>query len=72
MIIEATQYHLGMRNPPRGVCFCNEAPQGGFAHIHTLEGIHSVINNDWVITGVKGERYPCKPDIFAATYDEVK
>ncbi len=27
---------------------------------------------DWIITGVKGERYPCKPDIFAATYDPVE
>jgi len=40
--------------------------------IKTLEG--EMIGNmgDWIITGVKGERYPCKPDIFAATYDEVK
>ncbi len=26
---------------------------------------------DWIITGVKGERYPCKPDIFTATYEEI-
>lgn len=37
--------------------------------IKTLEGWHLVIPGDWVITGVKGEKYPCKPDIFAATYD---
>ena len=40
--------------------------------IDTLEGGHIVCPGDWIITGVKGERYPCKPDIFAATYDEVK
>jgi hypothetical protein len=37
--------------------------------IDTLEGGHNVCPGDWIITGVKGERYPCKPDIFAATYD---
>ncbi len=37
--------------------------------IDTLEGGHIVCPADWVITGVKGERYPCKPDIFEATYE---
>jgi hypothetical protein len=37
--------------------------------IQTLEGGHIVTPGDWIITGVKGEHYPCKPDIFAATYD---
>jgi hypothetical protein len=41
-------------------------------HIHTLEGVHRVTVGDWIITGVKGERYPCKPDIFAATYEPVE
>lgn len=39
--------------------------------IDTLEGGHIVCPGDWIITGVKGEHYPCKPDIFAATYDLV-
>lgn len=39
--------------------------------IRTLEGPMRVSTGDWVITGVKGERYPCKPDIFAATYEAV-
>jgi hypothetical protein len=39
--------------------------------IPTLEGIMEVTPGDWIITGVKGEHYPCKPDIFAATYDPV-
>jgi hypothetical protein len=39
--------------------------------IHTLEGTHSASVGDWIIQGVKGEFYPCKPDIFAATYEEV-
>jgi len=37
--------------------------------IDTLEGGHIVCPGDWIITGVKGENYPCKPDIFEATYD---
>lgn len=39
--------------------------------IDTLEGGHIVCPGDWVITGVKGEYYPCKPDIFEATYERV-
>ena len=46
-----------------------------FAHdavvINTLEGTMRGERGDWIIRGVKGELYPCKPDIFAATYDEV-
>ncbi len=38
-------------------------------YIRTLEGGHVVTPGDWIITGVKGEFYPCKPDIFAATYE---
>jgi hypothetical protein len=40
--------------------------------VPTLEGNHQVSFGDWVITGVKGEKYPCKPDIFAMTYDPVE
>lgn len=39
--------------------------------IDTPEGGHRVCPGDWIITGVRGEHYPCKPDIFAATYDAV-
>lgn len=37
--------------------------------IHTLEGDHLARKGDWIIKGVKGEFYPCKPDIFEKTYD---
>lgn len=40
--------------------------------IDTLEGGHIVCPADWIITGIKGEKYPCKPDMFEATYEEVK
>jgi hypothetical protein len=39
--------------------------------IDTLEGGHVVCPGDWIITGIKGELYPCKPDIFDATYEQV-
>lgn len=40
--------------------------------IETLEGDMLADPGDWIIRGVKGEFYPCKPDIFAATYDEAE
>ena len=40
--------------------------------IPTLEGEHIATVDDWIIKGVKGEFYPCKPDIFRMTYDIVK
>ena len=43
-------------------------PLGGLT-ICTLEGDMRADIGDWVIQGVKGELYPCKPDIFAATYE---
>jgi len=39
--------------------------------IETLEGVMSAQPGDWIIRGVKGELYPCKPDIFEATYESV-
>lgn len=39
--------------------------------IKTLEGRLHVSPGDWIITGVKGEKYPCRPDIFEATYEKV-
>lgn len=39
--------------------------------INTLEGEMAAIAGDWIIRGVQGEYYPCKPDIFDATYEEV-
>jgi hypothetical protein len=39
--------------------------------IETLEGTMHADPGDWIITGVHGEKYPCKPDIFALTYEPV-
>lgn len=48
----------------------NVAPQGGLT-IATLEGAMHASLGDWIIKGVNGEFYPCKPDIFAKTYELV-
>ena len=40
--------------------------------IPTLEGEHIATENDYIIKGIAGEFYPCKPDIFEKTYDEVE
>lgn len=47
---------------------CNR-PMHDHGWIDTLEDGHNVCPGDWIITGIKGERYPCKPDIFEATYE---
>lgn len=41
-------------------------------YIETLEGTMKANVGDYVITGIKGEKYPCKPDVFHGTYEEVK
>lgn len=41
-------------------------------HISTLEGVMLAEPTDWIIRGVKGELYPCKPDVFDATYEGVR
>jgi hypothetical protein len=44
---------------------------GGYCFIDTLEGRMNAAVGDWIIRGVKGEFYPCKPDIFEQTYEAV-
>lgn len=58
-----------VKAPSSGVSISAES---GNIVIATLEGEMVVQNGDWVIQGVKGEFYPCKPDIFHATYVEVE
>jgi hypothetical protein len=51
---------------------CCLDPGTGQWYIETLEGKHWCTLGDMIIRGVKGEFYPCKPDIFAATYERVE
>ena len=47
-----------------------DKPEGDvYIEINTLEGVMKASLNDWIIKGVNGEFYPCKPDIFYATYE---
>jgi hypothetical protein len=75
VVIEAEQFddafvvkHYGTAHWPVGVRFLDN----DHAEIPTLEGIMLARRGDWIITGVRGEKYPCKPDIFAATYEPVE
>ena len=43
-----------------------------YIEIETLEGLMKASFGDYIIKGIKGEFYPCKPDIFIATYEEVR
>ena len=54
-----------------GQAACRHCSQTMHVHgwIDTLEGGHIACPGDWIITGVQGERYPCKPDVFALTYE---
>lgn len=56
----------------RDVFYC-EGP-GGLREMEivTLEGRMTASAGDWIIRGIKGELYPCKPDIFEASYDPVQ
>lgn len=47
-------------------------PPMGVLVIPTLEGNHDAKPGDWIIRGVKGEYYPCKPEIFEMTYEPVE
>ncbi|MEV2312373.1 hypothetical protein ABNE62_22875 [Paenibacillus larvae] len=58
--------------PPRSICTeCGDRLER-HGNCPTLEGHHIVCPGDYIIRGVKGEYYPCKPDIFAETYEPVE
>ena len=71
VVIEAIQYTK--ENYVECINFCGERFYGNLDDdiIETLEGQHKASLGDYIIKGVKGEIYPCKPDIFEMTYEEV-
>ena len=69
VVIEAEQFKKDVCIP-EGV-YIDPMSSTGYS-IDTLEGKHEVKDRDFIITGVKGERYPCKPDIFELTYEKVE
>jgi hypothetical protein len=54
-----------------GSLWCKTAESNGPLYITTPEGIMCASIGDWIIRGIQGELYPCKPDIFEATYEAV-
>lgn len=75
VVIEAVQF---TGKNPRTVFEWMGKPDGDAGYIQdkelfieTLEGVMTAKPGDWIIRGVKGEFYPCKPDIFEATYEAV-
>jgi hypothetical protein len=71
VIIEATQWFKNGDHPAVQISRFAQV-SGRVGVIDTLGGEMTVTPGDWIITGVKGEHYPCKPDIFEATYDKVE
>jgi len=87
VIIEAEQFLKDKMPYPSGVfiggSYCANHEGGEWCELHksnhlfpvykikTLEGEHIVSHRDWIIKGVKGELYSCKPDIFEQTYEPV-
>lgn len=70
IVIEAEQFFHDKLPWPDGVLF-NSVIGPNVFKIETPEGEHFVTPGDWIITGIKGEKYPCKSDIFEATYEPV-
>jgi hypothetical protein len=85
VVIEAVQYVGAVNGTPiftgdgEGPRWLTDALESGALKqgpicldVHTLEGVMAAAPDDWIIRGVKGEIYPCKPDIFAASYEDAK
>lgn len=81
IVVEAERYSPGMEDgfecpaafcPWDGLSGCKNQCGEGKPFIRTLEGKLLISHGDYIITGVKGERYPCKPDIFLETYEIVR
>jgi hypothetical protein len=72
VVIEATQWFKKGDHPAVTRHPSRLPREEGYGWCHTLEGGHVVTPGDWIITGVKGEHYPCKPDIFEMTYERVE
>jgi hypothetical protein len=78
VVIEAMQFRSGMlADEITAFVTCDLSMSQGdgeevfLMEIETLEGEMSVSDGDWIIKGVNGEFYPCKPDIFEKTYEAV-
>lgn len=81
VVIEAVLYDWDESNEPQGMDEAQDAVAdfmegnlsaiGEILEIETLEGTMDAVKGDYIIKGIAGEFYPCKPDIFAKTYEQV-
>lgn len=81
VVIEAVLYDWDESNEPQGMDEAQDAVAdfmegnlsaiGEILEIETLEGTMDAVKGDYIIKGIAGEFYPCKPDIFAKTYEKV-
>ncbi len=70
VVIEARQVPVGGNTTDPSLAeWCGGSASSDHVLIKTLEGTMCADVGDWIIKGVKGEFYPCKPDIFEATYE---
>jgi hypothetical protein len=69
--VEAVRWDGGNEHEMEAFIACRWWLDDGDIYIGTLEGDMRATEGDWIIRGVQGEFYPCKPDIFEATYEAV-
>jgi hypothetical protein len=69
VVIEARQYTRNGMEAEAVANWCGGRQTDDGIVISTLEGDMAGNYGDWIVQGVKGEFYPCKPDVFAATYE---
>jgi hypothetical protein len=78
VVIDAMQFHGGWSGDGRDILdwmgkggnwTAGASNEPGTLSIQTLEGTMTAVEGDWIIKGVKGEFYPCKPAIFELTYE---
>lgn len=68
---QVVRYYRNPELPDSCLChYCNR-DMNCHGWIDTLEGGHIVCPGDYVITGIKNEKYPCKPDVFILTYESI-
>lgn len=72
IIIEAIQYTGNNIDEVKHFCEKTIRFNDGNLVIGTLEGLMRVLKNDYIIKRVNGEFYPCRPDVFFKTYEEIK
>ena len=80
VVVDAKQFRLGVTGKQEMLAFCPDANIGAPADsdldirwfsISTLEGAMEISDGDYVVRGIAGEFYPCKPDIFEASHEAV-